>query len=124
MLQKGAGFEGTTQCVQGLWAQPLGFFLDFLLANGFNAIRLPLNTQACLNLDNPNSLPSGIDTAKNPSLAVNARLKRVFGTHRIQPALTAAAHCREKRWGGSWTSSCSSVRPAACGCCRTCTSSR
>ena len=61
-------------CVQGLWAQSMGFLLDFLVSNGFNAIRLPLCTQTCLSLDSTTTMPSGFDTSKNPTLVVSLQL--------------------------------------------------
>ena len=38
------GFEGNNAVVDGLWQRPLDAYLDFIAANGFNAIRLPLAT--------------------------------------------------------------------------------
>jgi endoglucanase len=36
------GFEGNNAVVDGLWQRPLDAYLDFVAANGFNAIRVPL----------------------------------------------------------------------------------
>ena len=36
------GAEGSGACPDGLWQRPAAEFLDFLQANGFNALRLPL----------------------------------------------------------------------------------
>jgi hypothetical protein len=57
-------------CPQGLWAQSMGFLLDLIVSNGFNAIRLPLCTQNCLSLDSTSNMPSGFDAGKNPQLVV------------------------------------------------------
>ena len=75
-----AGCETAQMCPQGLWAQSMGFLLDFCVNNKFNAIRLPLTTQTCLNLDSTSTMPSGFDIAKNPSLAVR------FTTQPASPA--------------------------------------
>jgi aryl-phospho-beta-D-glucosidase BglC (GH1 family) len=48
----------------------MGFLLDLIASNGFNAIRLPLCTQNCLNLDSTSNMPSGFDASKNPALVV------------------------------------------------------
>jgi len=41
------GFETSDNVVQGLWAQSYTFFLDFLVNNGFNAIRVTPQPSRC-----------------------------------------------------------------------------
>ena len=48
----------------------MSFLLDFIVSNGFNAVRLPLCTQNCLSLDSTSNMPSVFDAGKNPALAV------------------------------------------------------
>ena len=36
------GFEGAGAMVDGLWVQPMAFFVRFVAAQGFNALRIPL----------------------------------------------------------------------------------
>lgn len=59
------GFETSTYTVDGLWKQPVSFFLDFLANNNFNIVRLPFS----VDLINGNYTPgSNINYYKNPQL--------------------------------------------------------
>lgn len=60
------GFETETFCPHGLWSTSMDYLLNFLQKEKFNAIRLPISTEAALNLDTKK--PTGIDFSKNPDL--------------------------------------------------------
>ena len=68
------GCETAQRCCSGLAFQPLGSLLDFCVNNSFNAIRLQLCAQTCLNLDDKSCLPVGISPQHNPSLQVPLHL--------------------------------------------------
>ncbi|ELR13416.1 cellulase (glycosyl hydrolase family 5) subfamily protein [Acanthamoeba castellanii str. Neff] len=53
------GFETAACTVHGLWANSYTFFLDFLAAQGFNAIRLPFHLELVLNEKSPNGINYG-----------------------------------------------------------------
>lgn len=48
-----AGFESYCAAPHGLWAHNLDFYLDFIAANDFNAIRLPFSYELTYQLDDP-----------------------------------------------------------------------
>ena len=80
-----SGMETTAKCPQGLWAQSATYLLDFMAANGFNAIRIPLCAQFCLNLDDTTAMPSGFDTSKNPTLVVSLASMLLAKTQKHTP---------------------------------------
>lgn len=48
------GFETTDNCVHGLWSglhKTMTDFLDVLVAEGFNGLRIPFSVKLALNLD-------------------------------------------------------------------------
>ena len=68
------GFETAACTVHGLWANSYTFFLDFMAAQGFNAIRLPFHLELVLNEKSPNGINSAVlPTSAEWSLKLGSR---------------------------------------------------
>jgi endoglucanase len=60
------GLETETYCLHGLWSVSLASILDFVQANGFNALRIPFSAEIALGLDTIKC--KSINTFANPDL--------------------------------------------------------
>ena len=100
-----SGMETTAKCPQGLWAQSATYLLDFMAANGFNAIRIPLCAQFCLNLDDTTAMPSGFDTSKNPSLVVSPGRHAIGKKQEMYPRHAMSCPIRNKEKPLCWRQS-------------------
>lgn len=65
------GYETETQCLHGIWSHKLESFLDFLVANRFNAIRVPFTAELALDLDAALPAQSAINFTENGILEVS-----------------------------------------------------
>jgi aryl-phospho-beta-D-glucosidase BglC (GH1 family) len=69
------GYETETQCLHGIWTHKLESFLDFLVANRFNAIRVPFTAELALDLDAAQPAQFAINFTENGILKVIPELK-------------------------------------------------
>lgn len=62
------GFETKSSCIEGLWENPIDFYLDTMHNEHFNMIRVPIHAKMILN---ENIRPSSYELVKKEPLAIN-----------------------------------------------------
>lgn len=94
------GFETKSQCIEGLWENPLDWYFDHLKINQINALRIPISEQMILYDNKPLSIDivkKEIKAYEKTSLEVldlfmevarDYKIAILLDIHRLKPGLT------------------------------------
>ena len=82
------GFEGNNAVVDGLWQRPIDAYMEFIVANRFNALRIPL---ACNPFAQPDASRLPVDRRAEPGGDGHADIADARGGARRLSRATCAA---------------------------------